>query len=164
MVKQSEKQKIDVTCIQKSDNQIEIQNNIVKNLETMLKEKTEGLNFLNFNVNANEIIQQKMLNVSNSVDFQIVNECLTALSQNQEINVKRVGGDVNILDIDQNMLLDTVVSCTQKQKALLDEVNDFTDTVNNTIDTETVGLTTSGLWAIAIGLGIFNWKQSQIKS
>lgn len=149
-------------CFQQTQFANNIKNDLSNALDQQLKATLSGLN-LNLNSQTDvETLTTIKNNIVNNVDMSSVSNCVSSNINSQKINVGKITANctgmknpkVNISDINQKIISDSVANCTQQSAALNSAITQLDNFVKQKLDAENQGLSMATLMTGLIIFGV----------
>lgn len=127
---QSQRVSLDFSCLQDSETQSDIKNDIAGKLNAMLDQKLKGSPLFSNTNASNEQKTSMITKVTNSIEFSNMSTCQADASALQDINIETTDGKIIAGNITQEQGIDLVASCTSNQSGLQEAINEITQEVD----------------------------------
>jgi len=133
------KNTITAECIQTSENDSKILNDISQKLKQFSESKTSGL-ILGAQVSSSVNITNLVNNVSNSINMENIKKSLSESMTVQEIGADVVGGSVNITGINMSTATDLILKNITEDKNTMDAINSLSTEIEQTSISSITGI------------------------
>lgn len=148
------------SCLQQTKFSNTIKNTLATNLDQQISAALSGLNIGLNNQSDVETITNIKNNIVNSVDMSSISNCIATSINSQKVSVGKITADctkmknpqVNISDINQVIVSESVAKCTQSSSALNNAIAQLDNFVKTKAEASNEGLSTT---ALVIGLIVF---------
>jgi hypothetical protein len=120
---------LNLNCLQTSDNNVQIQNDIKSNL----KQELASAGFWNtVPTSSGDIIN----NIGNNIDINSIKKCLASQISTVEITAKTVNGNVNIKNLNINQVSNIITKCVQNDTNVASEITKLDSLITQTNQTD----------------------------
>jgi hypothetical protein len=143
-------QDINLTCLQTSDNNLDIQSDIKAELEQMAKAKISGLNF-GVGAAVSKNVMRSITKLSNTIKVDNIKSCLYTNIIDQSVNFGTIESLV-LRNFDAKAIQTSVTSCIQKDRNTMTAINELETSLKQTADSSIEGLLAGPFGSIIIGI------------
>lgn len=144
-------QDINLECLQRSDNNLDISNKIQEELEQMAKSKLSGLNFgLGASMTSN--LMRSITKLSSEIKVDNVKNCLYRNIIDQSARFGEIENNLIVRNFNAKAVQTSVASCIQEDNNTLKAINDFKKSLQQTADSSIEGLLAGPMGSIIIGI------------
>lgn len=147
-------QKINLSCLQNTQNNIKITDKIKDHLQSEIENAVKGQNFGIQNALSSSL-KSSIQEVASSIKVKNIKECLASAIASQDIEINGVIGDVSLVAVDMISSQETVMNCIQKEETTMEKITDLEKKLQSETKNTIAGvLDTSTLIIIAIAVGL----------
>lgn len=143
-------QTVNLSCLQNSDNNVEIVNEIKRKMETNIKNKLDGQTFGLQNAYTKSV-KKGISSVVNSINIDNIKKCIVNAINEQTISVGNVAGNANIRYVSLDATQDVVQECVQNDRNTTRQISKLESEMKTALDNTVVGVISStGFIIIAV--------------
>jgi len=144
-------QDINLECLQTSNNNLDIKNNIKEELEQMAKAKISGLNFgLGAAMSSNTM--RSVTRLSNEIKVDNVKNCLYRNIIDQSANFGTIENNLIVRNFNAAAVQTSITSCIQEDTNTMTAINELEKSLKQTADSSIEGLLAGPFGSIIIGI------------